>query len=103
MTNSKQKKKGGVNPVFATVTGAVIVAGAAVAGAFALKDKKNRNKVKKVLTNVKDQAVGYMEKIQKEAKKDAGIISKKAAVSKKNIKKTVKDIKKDVTKGVKKI
>lgn len=100
MTNSNQNKKGGVNPVFAAVTGAVVGAGAAVAGAFVLKDKKNRDKVKKVLTNVKDQAVGYMEKVGEEAKKDAGIISKKAAATKRKIKKVIK---KDVIKGVKKI
>ncbi len=68
MTNSKQKKKSKFS-VVAGITGAIIGAGAAVAGAFALKDKKNRDKVKKVLTNVKNQAEGYVKKIKKEVKK----------------------------------
>lgn len=71
MINQNQKKqdkeKGGVNPVVAAVTGAVVGAGVAIAGAIALKDEKNRQKVKDVLTNAKDQAVGYMEDIQKQA------------------------------------
>lgn len=94
MTNSKQKKKSKFS-IIAGITGAVVGAGAAVAGAFAMKDKKNRDKVKRVWTNVKNQAVGYMGKIEKEAKKDIGIISKKAATTKTKVKKAIK---KNVTK-----
>lgn len=54
----------GVSPVAAAVTGAVVGAGVAVAGAVALKDKKNREKVKEVLTTVKEQAMNYIEDIQ---------------------------------------
>jgi hypothetical protein len=84
MTNSKQKKQG-TNAVFAAVTGVVVGAGVAVAGAIAMKDKKNRDKVKNVLTNVKNQAAGYIEKMEKETED-----------------KTQK-VKKAATKGIKKI
>ena len=53
----------------AGAAGAAIVAGVAVASAFVLKDKKNREKVKKVLTNAKDQAVDYMQDVQKKTDK----------------------------------
>ena len=77
MTNKKHNKgKGDVSPVFAGVTGAIVGAGVAVAavGAIALKDEKNREKVIEALTNVKNQAVGYMDDMQKQAqeKKDEG-------------------------------
>jgi len=65
MTNSKQKKQVN-NGVFAAITGAVVGAGVAVVGAIAMKDKKNRDKVNKVINDVKNQAVGYAEKMQKE-------------------------------------
>jgi gas vesicle protein len=65
--NQKKQTKGksGFNPVAVAVTGAVVGAGVVVAGAAALKDKKNREKVKEVLTNIKDQAIDYMEDMQK--------------------------------------
>lgn len=68
----KNKKHDNVNPVVAAVTGAVIGAGVVVAGAVALKDEKNRKKVKEVFKNVKHQAMEYMEDMQKHAedKKD---------------------------------
>lgn len=68
MTNSKKKKRSKFS-VVAGITGAIVGAGAAVAGAVALKDKKNRDKVKKAFTNVKNQAIGYVKKMQKEVKK----------------------------------
>lgn len=69
MTDSKQKKqnekKDGFNPVVAAVTGAVVGAGVAIAGAVALRDEKNREKVKDVLTSAKDRAGDYMEDVKK--------------------------------------
>lgn len=62
---SKNKNKSGL----AGAAGAAIVAGVAVASAFVLTDKKNREKVKKVLTNAKDQAVDYMQDVQKKTDK----------------------------------
>jgi hypothetical protein len=61
MSDQNQKK-----PVVAAVTGAIIGAGIVAAGVAALKDKKNREKVKKVLTSVKDNAKGILENIKKE-------------------------------------
>jgi hypothetical protein len=69
MINSKQKIKRD-NPLIAAIAGAIFGAGAAIAGTVALKDKKNRDKAKKVLTNVKNQALGYVKKIQKETKNE---------------------------------
>lgn len=97
MTNPNQEKqnekKSGFNPVVAAVTGVVVGAGVAVAGIVALKDKKNREKVKQVLTNVKDQAVGYMEKIQKKVKDKKGNVEKKLADGQKEVKKVATSVK----------
>ena len=93
MTDHNQKKgagKGGVNPVVAAVTGAVVGAGVAIAGAVALKDEKNRKKVKEVLTNVKDQAVGYMEDMQKQTQDKKSQIEEKLAEGKEKIEKVAK-------------
>ena len=94
MTNQNQKKqdkrKGSVNSVVAGVTGAVIGAGIAVAGAaVVLNDKKNREKVKKVLTNVKKQAIGYMEGVQKQAQDKKGGVEEKLVEGKEKVKKEV--------------
>jgi hypothetical protein len=67
----------------AGVAGAAIVAGVAVASAFVLKDKKNREKVKKVLTNAKDQAVDYMQDVQKKTDKKEKEIEENLASNKK--------------------
>ncbi|MFA6250477.1 MAG: hypothetical protein WC686_03115 [Candidatus Shapirobacteria bacterium] len=48
-----QVSKPVINPVMAAMAGAV-VAGAAVAGAMIMSDKKNQDKVRKVVSNVKD-------------------------------------------------
>ena len=69
MTNSKQKKKGKFS-LIAGITGAIVGAGAAIAGTLALKDKKNRDKIKKVLNKVKS-----------EIKKDTGKVKRKIAKS----------------------
>lgn len=69
MTNQKKQveENGGVNRVVGAGIVAVVGAGIALAGAVALKDKNNRNKVKDVLTNAKDQAVERMEDLQKQS------------------------------------
>ncbi len=86
--NQHQKKqdkgKSSVNSVVAGVTGAVIGAGIAVAGAaVVLNDKKNREKVKKVLTNVKKQAISYMEGVQKQAQDKKGEVEENSLKVKK--------------------
>jgi hypothetical protein len=75
---SKNKNKSAL----ASAAGAAIVAGVAVASAFVLKDKKNREKVKKVLTNAKDQAVDYMQDVQKKTDKKEKEIAENLANSK---------------------
>lgn len=70
MTNSnrvlKNKENEGVNPIVAAITGAIIGATVGVIGALALKNEKNRGKVREILTNIKNQTVGYMEGMKKE-------------------------------------
>lgn len=93
MTNQKKQDqgKGGISPVVAAVTGAVV--GVAVAGALALKDEKNREKVKEVFTNVKDQAIEYMEDMQKEIKDKKGKVEKKLAEDKEKVGKITSSVK----------
>lgn len=66
MTDSK--KKDVVNPIAAAVTGAAIGAGVAIAGAVALKDEKNRKKIKGILNELKDRGENVQEDLKKEAK-----------------------------------
>jgi len=83
MTDQKKqnKDKDGVNPVVAGVTGAVIGVGIAAAGVAAvmLNDKKGRDKVKKVLSNVKDQALDYIEDMQKDVQDERSEVEEKLA------------------------
>jgi hypothetical protein len=62
MTGSKHKKQdkesGGVSTVAAVVAGAVVGAGVAVAGAIALSNEKNQEKLKGAFTNVKNKVMG---------------------------------------------
>lgn len=62
------KKHNGISPIIAAVTGVVVGAGIAVAGAVALNDEKNREKVKEALTNAKDKTISYVEDVQKQTK-----------------------------------
>ena len=89
ITNQKKQdeNKTGVNPTIAAITGAVVGAGFAVAGAIALKDKKTRDKVKQTLTNVKDQAINYIKEIQNQAQDSQNRIDKKLIEGKEKVKK----------------
>ncbi len=73
MTDKNQKKqdngKDRFNSIIAGVTGVVVGAGVAIAGVVALKDEKNRKKVKEALIDVKDQAIDYIEDKKDEKKK----------------------------------
>lgn len=95
MTDQNYKKQdkgnGGVNPVIAAVTGAIVGAGvaAAVAGTVALKDEKNRERVKEILTNAKDKAIGYVEDMQKQAQDKKVEVEGKLAEDKEKVKKLV--------------
>lgn len=71
MTNKKMKsqvKKNVINPIMAAVTG-VVVASATVAGAIIMSKKKNQDKLKKVVSDVKDnlndKKVSMVKKINK--------------------------------------
>lgn len=66
-TKKQTDKTKHINPVVAAVAGAVVGVGAAVAGAVVLQDEKNRKKVQQVLGDVRDQAMGYVENLQKQA------------------------------------
>jgi len=59
-----EEKSNGVNPVTAGVVGAVVGAGIAIAGAVALSDEENRDKVKAVLADVKEKAANYVEEVK---------------------------------------
>lgn len=63
---ANNSKKGGVNPMVASLAGAAL--GAAVgAGAVILSDKKNQEKLKKALDGLKKQGFDVLEIVQKEA------------------------------------
>lgn len=65
MANNDQKK-GGMNPMLASLAGAAV--GAAVgAGAIILSDEKNRKKLESALESLKKQGFNVMEIVQREA------------------------------------
>lgn len=95
---NQNKHDDGISPAIAAVTGAVIGAGVAVA-AVAMQDEKNREKVKEVLSNVKDHAVGYVEDMQKQVEEKKGEVEEKLVEGKEKLSKVVssaKDIKEAV-------
>lgn len=61
-TQTNKKPEATISPVTAAIAGAVVGAGLGAAGAIALKDEQTRQKAKEMLSNVKDQANGYIEK-----------------------------------------
>jgi len=73
MTNQEQKKqikkKSGINPVAAAVTGLIVGAGATIAGAIALNDKNNRKKITTAVTDTNDRVQKTMDKAEKKVKK----------------------------------
>lgn len=92
MTQKKKTKKSGSNSIFKAVAGAIIGTGVAVAGTMFMKDKKNRDKVNKVLTKAKKQTTDYIKKVEKKVKKEETVI----------VKKPIKKVNKKITKTVKK-
>lgn len=116
MADQSQQKKvkvtAGVNPVIAAVTGVVVGASVAIAGAVALNDEKNRQKVKKILVDVKDQVIGHVEDMKNQEQDKKGGVEEKIAVSKEKVKNAAdsaknsldqdaKDVKKVVKKSIK--
>ena len=87
MSNNNQNGHTKVNPIAAAVAGAVVTAG--IAGAVALKDKKTRDKVKKVLATAKNQAIGYMKKLPKATEEKKSDLKKNLPEVKKEVKKAI--------------
>ena len=63
------KKKSGVNPILAAVTGVVVGAGAAVVGVVTLKDNKNLKSVAGVVNNLVNKSGELTGLIKKDTKK----------------------------------
>ena len=63
------KKKSGINPILAAVTGVVVGAGAAVVGVVTLKDNKNLKNVTGVINNLVSKSGELTGLIKKDAKK----------------------------------
>lgn len=99
MTN--QNNQGGINPVAAAVAGAVVGAGVGVAGAVVLGNKKNREKISKVLNNVKDQAVDYVENMQKQAEVKKEEIEEKLTKGGEKVGRVTQSVKKSFNNAVK--
>ena len=92
--NKSDEKKGGVNPMIASLAGAAI--GAAVgAGAVILSDEKNRKKLEAALEGLKKQGFDVLEI----AKKEASSIRAQLAPAEEEV---VKEVKKAVKKTTKK-
>lgn len=93
MANKSDDKKGGVNPMMASLAGAAI--GAAVgAGAVILSDEKNRKKLESALEGLKKQGFDVLEI----AKREAGSIRDQLAPAEE----AVTEVKKVVKKTTKK-
>ena len=92
ITHQKQhkNKKNSMGVLAAGVAGAVALAGVAVAATIALKDDKTRKKVKEAISDIKDQALNYAEKLQKDPQVAEGVekIKKITADSKEVVKKS---------------
>lgn len=86
--NNKQTQ-GSINPMAAAITGAVVGAGVAAAGAMALKDDKNRAKVKNMIDAVKTHATDHLDKMQTVADEKTSEMKGKAIEGKKAVKKEV--------------
>lgn len=92
MTKQKNSKKN-MNKVAMAITGAVVGAGIAVAGAVALKSEKNRKKLKNAFTKVKDQVIDSVENIQEVADDKKAKLKNKVGDGKEKLKKISKVMK----------
>lgn len=98
MKTSNQKKhnnKNIVGSVAAGVAGAVAIAGVAVAATMVLTDEKTRKKVNKAITDVKDQAMEYVDALKTGEKsvKENGSVKKPAKVVTKKLEKKITEVK----------
>ena len=85
--NQSKTSKNKVNPLVAGVAGATVGAGVAVAASVAMNDKKNRQRVEKVIGLVKEQATEYIENLQspKNMKKGKQIVKEAIGKAAKNV------------------
>lgn len=95
-------KSGGVNPMVVAVAGAVVGAGIAVAG-VALSDEKNREKVMKVASDVKDDVINYVEHTQKQAETKKTELEKRILADKEKVQKVVASAKDSLDKTAKEV
>lgn len=106
MKNKNQEKQAESNPLPAVTTGIVIGASIAAAGVAAiLQDKNKREKVKKVVKDVKKQVTGYVEDIKKKAEEKIEEGKEKVTEEKEELKHKAKksiDSTQDVLKETKK-
>jgi gas vesicle protein len=96
MTDPNEKKEiseTGFNPAIAAIIGATVGAGVAIAGATILADEKKRNKVKKVIDQVKTHAMDYVENLKKQTNEKKTEVKKQAT-------KTIADSKQKIKKAV---
>lgn len=99
MNNPNEKEdttKTGFHPVVAAVIGATVGAGVAIAGAAIMADEKKREKVRKVIDTVKNQAMDYVQNIKKQTAEKKLVVKKPATKSltdgKQKIKKAVESV-----------
>lgn len=83
---SMTNKNKSINPIAVGVAGAVVGAGAAIVGAVALKDEKNRKKLGKIVNDIKEQ-VDDKKVDTKEAVNKAREEIKENGIEKKSLKK----------------
>lgn len=96
MNKKQNNDEKSVNPIIAGVTGAVIGAGIAIAGAVILKDEKNRDKAKKVINNVKEEVRGYVKDLENSAQKKTAVVEEKLAKGAKKAKKLAGNVEKNL-------
>lgn len=97
-----EEKNIGVNPVIIAVTGAVVGAGLAVAG-VALSDEKNRKKIAKTATTVKDDVIHYLRNTQKQLNTEKKAFENRLLADKKKVNKVVTSAKNSLHKTTKEV
>lgn len=100
--NKQDKVKSGINPLIVAIAGAVAGAGIAVAGIL-LSDKKNRTKVIKTSTTIKDNVVDLVKKTQKQVEADKKMLHKRILAEKVKVKKVVASAKNSLDKTAKEV
>ncbi len=85
------------NKVLAAVAGAVVGAGAVLAGAIAMADKTNQNKVGNVLEKAKEIIKGYGKEANKQTEKGRESVKKIAGKAIKKAEQVTKIAKKGVS------